>query len=392
MKILQFECMAGISGDMTLGALISVGVPQAYLIEQLNKLHLHDEFELHIRAVHKQGIGATKVDVVITREHAHDHHHDRNLHTIEHMIQGSHLSDAVKTLAMDIFVKVAQAEATVHQKPLDEVHFHEVGAIDSIVDIVGTAICIDYLKPDKIIFTPLHEGSGFVKCAHGLMPVPAPATLEIMRSHQIPYIQTGVQGELVTPTGAAIAATLANEFTQANTMTIQQIGYGAGSKNFDFPNVLRVSIGQIEPQTTPEKVTVIQTNIDDCSGELLGYCLEKLLEEGALDVFYTPIFMKKNRPATLLTVLCKAEDVQKFTTIIFAQTTSIGVRLTECTRIIMQRAVKTVETPYGALAVKVCTYGELQKIAPEYESAKELANTQSVPLREIYLWVSKNLQ
>ena len=338
MKILYYDCFCGISGDMNLAALIDLGVPKEYLVQELSKLNLNYEYEIKIEKSMKLGITGTRVDVILkdklkdkihiseqaSHEHNHEQHHHRNLKDIEEIINSSDLSDKVKKLSLDMFMKVAEAEAKVHGKTLYEVHFHEVGAIDSIVDMVGAAICLDYLKVDKIIASPVQVGGGFVKCAHGIMPVPAPATTEILKN--IP-INTGiVQFETTTPTGAAILAANAHEFTQKVDFSIKKIGYGIGHRDLEIPNVLRVYLGEKESTEEVEGQYILETNIDDMNPELYGYVEEKLFEVGALDVFKTPIFMKKGRPGIKLSVLTNEKVEKNVLDIIFEETTSIGVR------------------------------------------------------------------
>lgn len=390
MKVLYFDCFAGISGDMTIGALLDLGVDKDYLKNELEKLNLK-EYELEIKTVEKKGIRATDFDVKLKHSH---HHHDNHAHSHEHrnlkninkIIDDSGLSDKVKNLSKGIFLEVAKAEAKVHGKSLEEVHFHEVGAIDSIVDIVGCAICIDYLKPEKIISSPLHVGSGFVKCQHGLIPVPAPATLEIIAHCQIPTYHTGIKKEMVTPTGAAIIGYLTNEFGLDCEINTIKVGYGAGKRDLDIPNLLRANICEIKKKN--KNIFVIETNIDDMSGEIAGFTMEKLLEANALDVFYTPIYMKKNRPAIKLSVICKEADIKNIEDIIFTQTTTIGVRKYKVDRECLERDIITKDTVYGKINFKVSRYKGIEKCIPEYEDCKKIAQENNISLYEVY----KNLK
>ncbi len=293
MKALYFDCQSGISGNMTLGALLEITKDENYLRQELDKLHV-DGYYITINKTVKNGISGTYVDVILeNHEHYHDHHHHehRNLHDINHIIDQSELDEKVKDLAKRIFLRVAKAESKVHQKSLDEIHFHEVGAIDSIVDIVGCAILIQQINPDVIYSSVVHDGYGYVECAHGTIPVPVPATSEIFTDPKVKMKQVDIEGEMVTPTGAAIISELAESFGTMPTMNVSQIGWGCGTKDFKIPNVLKVSLGEIEAQN--EDVIVLECNIDDISGEVLGYTMERLFEHGALDVFYTPIYMKK---------------------------------------------------------------------------------------------------
>lgn len=428
MKTLYFDCSSGISGNMTLAALTEIIGDENYLIEELKKLHI-DGYTIDISKKVKNGITGTHVDVILTHQHEHSHtheehthHHDhihedhihhheheehnhehdeehlhendhehghehhhhehRNLHDVCEIIDNSDIDEESKDLAKRIFMRVAKAESKVHNKPLDEVHFHEVGAIDSIVDIVGTAILINKIRPDKIISSVVNDGHGFIECAHGTMAVPVPATSEIFANSNVEFRQIDIDTELVTPTGAAIIAELSSKFTTLPTMKIKKIGWGAGTKDLKIPNVLKVYYGEMQEQN--QKIVVMETNIDDCSGEILGYTEDLLFQNGALDVFYTPIFMKKNRPAYRLTVVCKEPDIQKLQNIIFKETTTIGIRYRYEYRTELEREPITINTKYGTLqAKKVVNNGETY-IYPEYESVKELAEKNHIPLKEIY--------
>ena len=406
MKTLYFDCSSGISGNMTLAALIEIIGDENYLVEQLKKLHI-DGYTIDISKKVKNGITGTHVDVILahqhehshvheehdhhhhehiheehTHEHEHHHHEHRNLQDVCEIIDNSDIDEESKDLAKRIFMRVAKAESKVHNKPLDEVHFHEVGAIDSIVDIVGTAILINKIHPDKIISSVVNDGHGFIECAHGTMAVPVPATSEIFANSDVEFRQIDIDTELVTPTGAAIIAELSSEFTTLPAMKIKKIGWGAGTKDLKIPNVLKVYYGEMQEQN--QKIVVMETNIDDCSGEILGYTEDLLFQNGALDVFYTPIFMKKNRPAYRLTVVCKEPDIQKLQNIIFKETTTIGIRYRYEYRTELEREPITINTKYGTLqAKKVVNNGETY-IYPEYESVKELAEKNHIPLKEIY--------
>ena len=391
MKTLYFDCSSGISGNMTLAALTEIIGDENYLIEELKKLHI-DGYEINISKKVKNGITGTHVDVILTHQHEHshvqkeqDHHHNhehRNLHDVCEIIDKSDIDEESKDLAKRIFMRVAKAESKVHNKPLDEVHFHEVGAIDSIIDIVGTAILINKIHPDKIISSVVNDGHGFIECAHGKMAVPVPATTEIFVNSNVKFRQIDIDTELVTPTGAAIIAELSSEFTTLPTMKIKKVGWGSGTKDLKIPNVLKVYYGEMQEEN--QKIVVMETNIDDCSGEILGYTEEMLFQNGALDVFYTPIFMKKNRPAYRLTVVCKETDILKLQNIIFKETTTIGIRYRYEYRTELERKIISIDTQYGKLqAKKVINNGETY-IYPEYESMKELAEKNNIPLKEVY--------
>lgn len=314
--------------------------------------------------------------------HSHEHHH-RNLKDIEKIINSNDLSDKVKKLSIDMFMKVAEAEAKVHGKPLYEVYFHEVGAIDSIVDMVGAAICLDYLKVDKIIASPVQVGGGFVKCAHGLMPVPAPATVEILKN--IPINAGIVQFETTTPTGAAILATNVEEFTQMVDFSIKKIAYGIGHRELEIPNVLRVYLGEKESSEKVREHYILETNIDDMNPELYGYVEEKLFEAGALDVFKTPIFMKKGRPGIKLSVLTNEKVEKDALDVIFEETTSIGVRKYKVEKIMLNRDFSKVKTEYGDITIKKSYYkGKLVKYKPEYEECKTIAKEKNISINKVY--------
>lgn len=392
MKTLYFDCSSGISGNMTLGALLEIVGDENYLLNELKKLNI-DEYKIEISKKVKNGITGTYVDVILEHDHhkkdhheqhQHEHHHHehRNLNDVNTIIENSSLEEKVKELAKRIFLRVAKAESKVHNKPLDEVHFHEVGAIDSIVDIVGTAILIHKINPDKIISSVVNDGYGFIRCAHGLISVPVPATSEIFANSNVEFRQIDIDTELVTPTGAAIIAELATEFTTLPAMVTEKIGWGAGSKDLKIPNILKVYYGESEKQN--ENLVVMETNIDDCSGEIFGYTQELLFQNGALDVFFTPIYMKKNRPGYRMSVTCRKQDMFKLQNIIFRETTTIGIRYRFEYRTELQREMLEIDTKYGKIkAKKVLNNGE-EYIYPEYESVKKLAKENNIPLKELY--------
>ncbi len=317
----------------------------------------------------------------------HEHHH-RNLKDIENIINSSDLSEKVKNLSLNMFMRVAEAEAKVHGKTLYEVHFHEVGAIDSIVDIVGAAICLDYLKVDKIMASHVQVGGGFVKCAHGLMPVPAPATVEILKG--IPINVGVVQFETTTPTGAAILAGNVQEFTTKIDFSINKIGYGIGHRDLDIPNVLRVYLGEDNSVEKIEEQYILETNIDDMNPEFYGYVEEKLFDAGALDVFKTPIFMKKGRPGIKLSVLISEKIEKEILDIVFEETTSIGVRKYRVEKIMLNREFSKVRTQYGEVTIKKSYYkGNLVKYKPEYEECKKIAKENNITMEKVYREVYK---
>ena len=419
-KILYFDCSAGISGDMTLGALIDLGADKKVFLTELEKLHLKG-YEIAFETTQRNAITATHVNVILTgqdqthdhthihehihdhghthehdhehthgHEHSHDHergHFHRSFRDIRQMIQNSELSKEVKDLSLRIFTRVARAEAKVHHKDVEEVQFHEVGAVDSIVDIVGSAILITMLKPDRICASVVQDGHGFVHCQHGMLSVPVPAVCEIFAESDAMIRQIDVDTELVTPTGAAIISELADSFGTMPVMTIDKIGWGAGTKILKIPNLLKVTLGYQETvsdnYTEQDEIMVLETNLDDCTGEMLGAAMEILMENGALDAFYTPIFMKKNRPAWCLTVLARPEDTEKMERLIFLHTTTIGIRRHLDQRKILKREKAVVPTAYGELQVKRVVLEDGYRDYPEYESAKKLAVETGKPLWEI---------
>ena len=385
MKTLYFDCQSGISGNMTLGALTEIIGDENFLIEELKKLNVNG-YHIEISKKVKNGITGTYVDVILEHNYHHEH---RNLEDVNKIIDNSSLDENVKDLSKRIFLRVAKAESKVHNKPLNEIHFHEVGAIDSIVDIVGTAILINKINPDKIISSVVNDGYGFIECAHGTMSVPVPATSEIFASSNVKFRQIDIDTELVTPTGAAIIAELADEFTYLPKMVTEKIGWGSGSKDLKIPNMLKVYYGEMEKPN--EDIVVMETNIDDCGSEILGYTQELLFQKGALDVFFTPIYMKKNRPAYRMTVVCKKEDMKELQKIIFRETTTIGIRYRYEYRTVLKRKLDEIDTGYGKIKVKKVENDGESYVYPEYESIKEIAIKNNIPLKELYKIKELNL-
>ncbi len=406
MKAIYLDCFAGISGNMLLGAFLQAGVPQAYLREQLSRLPVADEFILHIDEVKKNGIAALYVDVELTgqdaphdgheheyrHEHAHTHGHEqihhhahvhRTMKDIRSMLQHSSLDTEVKQKALLIFEAVAAAEGKVHGMPPEDVHFHEVGAVDSIVDIVGTAVCLDYLEIQKVFVSRLNTGSGFVKCAHGTMMVPAPATAELLKG--LPTYHAGAEKELTTPTGAAVVRALA-EYAESlpQEFQVQSIAYGAGTWELELPNVLRLYFGEYKG-THQNLRYLLEMNIDDMNPQIFGYASELLFAAGALDVWTTPIFMKKNRPAQTLSVLVDIAHKEACIDILFRETTSIGMRVIPIDqRVEAVRHTAMVHTKYGEVSCKVSAYkGQLVSISAEYEDCRRLALEHDVPFKEV---------
>jgi uncharacterized protein (TIGR00299 family) protein len=381
MRIAYLDCSSGISGDMTLGVLVDAGVPFDKLNEAVGSLGLPG-LRLVAQEVKKHGFRATQVTV----EHAHEHVH-RHLHHITAMIDGSRLTERQKQTARRIFTRLAEAEAKVHGTTIEKVHFHEVGAADSIADIVGSAVGWDLLAVDRIVASAVPTGSGRIKIAHGEVSVPAPATAELLRG--IPLAESAVQAELTTPTGAAILSTLAESFGPLPAMKIERIGCGAGQKDFaEQPNILRLILGEAagpDAKAETDQVCLLETNLDDTTGEMIGYCIACLWEAGALDVYTTAIQMKKNRPGVMLSVLCRPADAEALEAIVFRETTTLGVRRSVLGRRVLSRRPCQVATPWGPVEGKLgWIAGAKARFAPEYESCLRVATEHGVPLREVY--------
>jgi pyridinium-3,5-bisthiocarboxylic acid mononucleotide nickel chelatase len=378
MKTLYFDCFAGASGDMILGAMIAAGVEPRELLSQLSLLKVQG-YSIEFQTVDRSGISATHARVQTPHEHAH-----RHLSHILKIISDSELSSGVKDRAAKVFSRLAEAEARVHNEPVEKVHFHEVGALDAIIDVVGAAICFDLAGIERFVCSPLHVGSGSVDMSHGHFPVPPPAVAELLKG--APIYSTDIKGELVTPTGAAIIATVCAEYGPLPRMELGQTGYGAGTRQYEkFPNVLRVLIGESEVQTAgEERLWMIETNVDDMSPQIFGHVMERALEMGALDCYFTPIQMKKGRPGVLLSVLCRLEDKDRLNEMLFAETTTLGVRSYEVKRRALEREIVRVETQYGAIDVKVARLnGHVVNEMPEYEQCRAAARKASVPLRVV---------
>lgn len=412
MKILYYDCFAGISGDMNLAAMIDLGVAPEFLLAELDKLGLGKEFELSVSTDARNGIHGTRVDVHLaagahthdhshsTRDHSqqtHDHGHQRNFADIRDIIMASSLDDNVKETSLRIFLKVAEAEAKVHGKPVEDVHFHEVGATDSIVDIVGAAICYHHLGVDAVWASPVALGSGTVRCAHGVIPVPAPATVEILEG--IPTKRGRADHETTTPTSAAILAALVDCFTVTPAMTVTKTGYGIGHCKTGLPNLTRVHLANVaasdtsgkSQQTLPKSVhaQLLECNIDDMTGEQLGDVMALLMDSGAMDVHFTPIMMKKNRPATQISLLCYAADTERFMNLLFRNTTTLGVKNFPLEKTSLERRFRQVQTQYGPVSVKEALLdGEVLHFKPEYQECQAIARKADVPLAKVYTAVA----
>ena len=380
MKVLYYDCFSGISGDMHLGAIIDLGIDPEYLLLELAKLPLSGEYAIDIQKGMKNGICGTKVSVKLT--HHHWHHH-RTFKDIEAIITQSTLDEKVKKRSLAMFWCIAEAEAKIHGKTPLEVHFHEVGAVDSIVDIVGSAICLEALHVEKIIASKVELGGGFVKCEHGIIPIPAPATLAILKN--IPITLGRVNFETTTPTGAAILAVNVEVFDAKLDFSVEKIGYGLGERTFEIPNVLRVMLGDMDTSSRLHDEILLETNIDDMSPEILGYAQERLFEAGALDVFTTAIVTKKNRLGVKLSVLCPVEIEAKIIDVVLQETTSIGLRRQIVQKMALERKMQCIETSFGTISLK-CVYQneKMLRYKAEYEDCKAAALAHHVPLMNIY--------
>ena len=449
-KTLYLECYSGISGDMTVAALLDLGADRSVLDRVLKSLKVSG-FETKISRVVKSGIDACDFDVVLDKEHenhdhdmeylhghhhkghennhfydhnhahedeaehfhshehnhahgagsAQDHHHHehRGIKEITYIIEHSAMTENAKKIALRIFEILAEAESKAHNVPVDQVHFHEVGAVDSIVDIVSVAVCLDDLDVTEVIVPVLCEGRGTVRCQHGILPIPVPAVANIVSANHLRLKMTEVEGELVTPTGAAIVAAVKTKDKLPETFEIQKIGIGAGKRQYECPGILRAMIisesteqakgrnPKAENQETKDTIIKMETNIDDCSGEVLGFVMERLMKAGARDVHYVPVFMKKNRPAWVLNVICKEEDMEMLQNIIFEETTTIGIRYSRMERTILPRETRTLPTPWGEVQVKVCTLNGKEQLYPEYESVAQLSREKEIPFAEIYRYI-----
>ncbi|MFR1811011.1 MAG: nickel pincer cofactor biosynthesis protein LarC [Terrisporobacter sp.] len=382
-NILYFDIIGGISGDMTLASLLDLGVPKEIFLQELNKLNMDNEFEIEIDYKYENGIKGTKVNVITKEQYCH-----RNLIDVYDIIDNSRLNNNIKERAKEIFMIVAKAEAKVHGTTIDKIHFHEVGAIDSIVDIVGSCILLDLLNIDKVYSTSVPLGSGFIQCAHGVIPAAAPATVEILKN--IPVKFNHVKGECTTPTGAAIIKTICDEFIDELDFNTKKIGYGVGHKKFEKPNILRVALAQEDEHN--EVVYEIVANIDDMSSEIYSYLFEKIMDEGALDVFTESIFMKKNRPAYKISILTKKKDLNKFIKLLLTETSTFGVRYKEYNRAKLDRKFIEADTIYGKVKVKLGYYNnKLIKLKPEYEQCKLISKTLNIELREVYNEINKSI-
>ncbi|HUN55237.1 MAG TPA: nickel pincer cofactor biosynthesis protein LarC [Smithella sp.] len=391
MKILYYDCFSGISGDMNLGAMVDLGVPLDYLTGELKKIDI-GSYEIIMQPDKRKGIAGTRIKVAIPQDiPSHQH---RTFHDISGLIQKSSVSENVKTISLKIFEKLARAEAHVHNHAIEDVRFHEVGAVDSIVDIVGAAICFDYFKADRIISSPVQVGGGFVKCAHGTLPVPAPATAEILKG--IPVKSGLVPFETATPTGAAILAAMADTFTENIKIIAGKIGYGIGQRDTEVPNILRVYLGDmddpaIDKDIEQQEACLVECNIDDMNPELYSGVLDALFEKGAYDAYLIPIIMKKSRPAVKISILCGEAQIKDIEEILWRQTTTFGLRIAKVRKKMLRRDFSKQLTKYGEVTVKNAYFkGKKIKSKPEYEDCRRLAGERGVSIKDIYDSLNKD--
>ena len=425
---LYLECYSGISGDMTVAALLDLGADEQILRKALAS-HPVGGFEIAVTRKVKSGLDVCDFDVILDAEHenhdhdmeylhghdhqhthdhvhedgsvhthehhhhdhSHEHHHDhghhhehRGLHEILHIIEHADMTERAKETAVRIFQILAEAESKAHGVPADQVHFHEVGAVDSIVDILAVAICLDNLDITEVIVPFLCEGQGSIRCQHGIIPVPVPAVVNIAQAHRLTLKPTGVQGELVTPTGAAIVAAVRTSDKLPQTCRIVKIGMGAGKREYEGTGILRAMLLESGSAEAADTIWRLESNLDDCSGEVLGFVMDELFAAGARDVYYTPIYMKKNRPAVQINIICREQDVDKLQNILFCNTTTIGVRRCRMERTILPREIRQMDTPYGKVQVKVCRIGEEVRAYPEYDSVVELCKTHNMSFQKAW--------
>jgi uncharacterized protein (TIGR00299 family) protein len=386
MRIVYFDTIAGISGDMALGAFVSAGVPLDALIAEIQKLNLPG-VEIEGRHINRSGITAVKLDVVVSK---HQTHH-RHLHDIFGIIEGSTLSGRVQERAKGIFNELAQAEAKIHNTTVEEVHFHEVGALDAIVDIVGTVICLEIVGAEKVYSSPVKLGhGGFVETDHGKMPIPTPATVEILKNY--PTVLTDIPFELTTPTGAAIIKALSSGLLATEKIQVESIGYGAGSRELEpIPNLLRIFIGELPQMYDDDELVTVETNIDDMNPEIYPFVIEKLLATGAHDAYIVPVIMKKGRPGVLLSVLTHRAKLDDILEVVFRETTTLGVRIQHVERKKVSRSQRTVTTSLGIVNAKVISLNGNERLVPEFEECRRIAVERKMPLIEVYNTLQKEL-
>jgi len=378
MKIAYFDCFSGVSGDMILGALVDAGLDVWELESELGKLKISG-YKIKAEKTVRKGVCGTKVSVDITERNV-----ERGLKDIIEIVEHSELDDDIKDLSKKVFKELATVEAKIHGKGIEEMHLHEVGGLDSIIDVIGSFIGVKKLGIEATYSSKIHAGSGFVESRHGVLPVPAPATLEMLKG--IPIYSRGIEAELATPTGVCVLKTLSKGFGNMPEMKVEKIGYGAGSRELEIPNLLRVYIGEAGGgEYEEDEVVVVETNIDNMNPELLAYASEALLKKGAIDVFMTPVFMRKNRPGTMVSVLTAPEKLDEILSVMFTETTTLGVRIHRLARKKLSREIISVKTRFGKIEVKIAKMGShIKNIAPEYESCKRIAVKQGIPLKDVY--------
>ena len=387
MTVLYFDCFSGAAGDMVLGSLIDAGVPLDDVRRALGSLAIEPDVVWTDRVV-RAGVSATKF--CVKGEDGGGHHHPhRHLAGVYKLIDGSALSANGKDRAKALFERLGQAEAAIHGTTMERVHLHEVGALDSIIDIVGSVFALEWLGADEVVSSPLNVGSGTVRAAHGLYPVPAPATMRLLEG--VPVYAGEQKAELVTPTGALLVSSYATSYGPVPAMTLKKVGYGAGARDFgDTPNVLRVLLGEADRSASSHAVVVIECEIDDMNPQIFGVLMDRLLAEGALDVFYTSVQMKKNRPGTLLTVIAPPDRRQRLTSLVFAETTSIGVRYREMTRECLDRETVVADTPFGPVRIKVARRGgDVLNASPEFDDCARIAHERGVPVKDVQAAATK---
>jgi uncharacterized protein (TIGR00299 family) protein len=377
MKIAYFDCFSGVSGDMILGALIDAGLKLYELEEELKKLKING-YKIYIKETKRKGIKGTKFNIEINEKGV-----ERNLEDILKIVDESDLDNDVKIMSEKIFKELALVESRIHREDIRNMHFHEVGGLDSIIDVIGSIIGIKKLGIESVYSSPINVGGGFVKCMHGILPVPAPATAELLKN--IPVYSNGTKTETATPTGVVIIKNLSKGFRDIPSMKIEKIGYGAGDKDLEIPNLLRVFIGVSNEEYEIDNPILLETNIDNMNMEFFDYISEVLLEKGALDFYITPIYMKKNRPGVIMSVLTKEENLEEVLSIIFKETTTLGVRIQRLQRRKVSREIMQIKSKYGNVRVKIGRIGdEIKNIAPEYEDCKGIARKKGIPLKFIY--------
>ncbi len=380
---IYFDCFSGISGDMTLGAFIDLGVPVTWLKKELERLPL-ENFDITVEDISRNGINAKNVFV-----HDDIKAHPMDYNKIKSLIESGPHSDDVKKLSLKIFEKIANAESKIHGCPKEKIHFHEVGGIDAIVDIVGAALCVEYLGIKKITASKIPTGKGFVKCSHGTIPVPAPATIAILKG--IPVYGTDIEKEIVTPTGAAIIASLSESFGDMPEMVVDKIGYGSGKRDLkERPNLLRIVTGKYSEKTQNEDIVIVETAIDDMNPEIYSFLMERLFEDGALDVYWQSVYMKKNRPGTVVTVLCTMEKREAVVNRILTETTTSGVKFFNAKRTVLERKLIEIDTCFGKMQAKeIIGIDGVAKNIPEYEECRKIAIEKNIPIKDVYEKIKK---